>query len=593
MDTFRYSGRAISLVWETSPALTVVFAALTLVAGVLPAGIAYAGKLIVDAVVLAAKTGAEADQLQALKYVLLEAGIVAALAAAQRGLRVCQSLLRALLGYRVNVLILQKAVTLDLPQFEDAEFYDKLTRARREASSRPLSLVQRTFGLVQNAISLVTYGVLLLSFSGWAVVVLAVAGLPAFFVEAKFSGDAFRLFRWRSPEARKQVYLETLMAREDYAKEVQSYGLAPLFLERYQGIFDLLYPEDRSLTLRRGFWGYALGLLSTATFYGAYAWIAVETVRGRITLGDMTMYLLLFKQGQAAFSAALTSVGGMYEDNLYLSNLYEFLEQESVTRSGEATEGPEPNAGIRFEAVSFTYPGGEAPALVDVDLTIQPGQKLALVGENGSGKTTLIKLLTRLYEPTEGRILVDGLDLREWDPDALRRRVSVVFQDYVRYQLTVGENVGVGDVSHIDDAAQRRRAATKGMALPFIESFTDGFDTQLGRWFAQGRELSGGQWQKVAMSRAFMREDADILILDEPTSAMDAAAEQEVFDRVRAMTTEQMAIIISHRFSTVRMADQIVVLEKGRVVEEGDHDALMEAGGMYASLFTLQAQGYR
>ncbi len=383
------------------------------------------------------------------------------------------------------------------------------------------------------------------------------------------------------------------MAREDYAKEVQSYGLASLFLSRYQGIFDVLYPEDRSLTLRRGFWGYLLGLLSTATFYGAYAWIAISTIQKRISLGEMTMYLLLFKQGQSAFSAALTSIGGMYEDNLYLSNLYEFLEQESVSRAGAATSGPDPDAGIEFRDVSFTYPGSETPALRSVDLTIRPGQKLALVGSNGSGKTTLIKLLTRLYEPSEGAVLVDGRDLREWDTDALRFRVSVVFQDYVRYQLSVGENIGVGDVPNIEDDERRRRAADKGMALPFIEEFEDGFETQLGRWFKDGRELSGGQWQKVAMSRAFMREGADILVLDEPTSAMDAAAEQEVFERVRAMTDEQMAIIISHRFSTVRMADQIVVLQEGQVIEEGDHAALMARDGVYARLFTLQAQGYR
>ena len=566
---------------------------LTLVAGVLPAAVAFAGKLIVDAVVLAAQTGAAADQLAALRYVALEAAIVAALAGAQRGIGVCTSLLRALLGHRVNVVILEKAVTLGLPQFEDSELYDKLTRARREASRRPLGLVQKIFGLVQNAISLITYGALLLQFSGWAVLVLTVAGLPAFFVEARFSGDAFRLFQWRSPETRQQVYLETLLAREDYAKEVQTYGLAPLFLDRYRAIFAKLYPEDRDLTIRRGGWGYLLGLLSTATFYGAYAWIVVATAAGRISLGEMTMYLLLFKQGQSAFSAALSGVGGMYEDNLYLSNLYDFLEHPGGMEAGTSAGGPDPRDGVRFEGVGFTYPGGTTPALRDVNLHIRPGEKLALVGANGSGKTTLIKLLLRLYEPTVGRVTVDGLDTREWAPEALRARVSAVFQDYVRYQLTVGENVGVGDLPHLDDPEQTRRAADKGMALPFIEGFEKGFETQLGRWFKDGRELSGGQWQKIAMSRAFMREGALVLVLDEPTSAMDAAAEQEVFERVRALTDRQMAIIISHRFSTVRMADNIVVLEAGEVVEEGTHAELMARDGRYAHLFTLQAQGYR
>ncbi len=593
LNAFRYSGRALTLVWRTSPALTLAIAGLTLLLGVLPAAVAYVGKLIVDAVVLAAQTGLEADRDAALRWVLLEAGVVAALAAAQRGIDVCQQLLRALLGFQVNVMILEKAVTLDLPQFEDAEFYDKLTRARREASRRPLSLVQKTFGLLQSGVSLVSYGALLWGFSPWAVAALAVAGLPAFFVEAKFSGDAFRLFSWRAPETRKQAYLEMLMAREDYAKEVQTYGLAPLFLRRYRSIFDTLYPEDRALTLRRGFWGYVLGLLSTATFYGAYGWIAWATIAGRITLGDMTMYLLLFKQGQSAFSVALNSIGKMYEDNLYLSTLYDFLGQPSARRGGGATQGPEPDAGVVFDDVSFTYPDAESPALSHVSMAIRPGEKLALVGANGSGKTTLIKLLTRLYEPTSGRILVDGLDAREWDGDALRERVAVVFQDYVRYQLTVGENVGMGDVPHMEEAPRLERAADKGMALPFIRDLDGGFEHQLGRWFHKGTELSGGQWQKIAMSRAFMREGADILVLDEPTSAMDAAAEQEVFERVRALTERQMAIIISHRFSTVRMADHIVVLQDGRIIEEGDHPSLMSDDGVYARLFTLQAQGYQ
>ncbi len=590
---FRYSGRALRLVWATSPALMLTIAVLTLVAGVLPGAVAYVGKLIVDGIVKAHATGLEADRWQALQYVGLEALIVAAVAAAQRGLRVCQSLLRALLGQRVNVMILEKALTLSLPQFEDSEFYDKLARARREASSRPLSLVNRTFGLVQNAISLITYGALLLQFSGWAVLILAVAGVPAFIAETKFSGAAFRLFRWRSPERRTQAYLEWVLAREDFAKEVQLFGLGDLFLQRYREIFETLYPEDRDLTLRRGFWGYTLGLLSTATFYGAYAWIAVATVSGQITLGEMTMYLLLFKQGQSAFSAALTGIGGMYEDNLYLSNLYEYLEQPAPAAAGALTVGPEPGAGIRFEGVSFTYPGAKTPAVRGIDLELRPGQKLALVGENGSGKTTLIKLLTRLYEPESGRILLDGADLKDWDVAALRERMAVIFQDFVRYQLLVGENVGVGDVEHLDDEPSWTRAADKGLALPFIESMELGFKTQLGRWFKDGRELSGGQWQKVAMSRLFMRSDADVLVLDEPTAAMDAEAEAQLFEHIRKVTEDQMAILISHRFSTVRMADRIVVLGEGEVVEEGDHHGLMEQGGTYARLFSLQAEGYR
>jgi ABC-type multidrug transport system fused ATPase/permease subunit len=307
----------------------------------------------------------------------------------------------------------------------------------------------------------------------------------------------------------------------------------------------------------------------------------------------MTMYLLVFKQGQSALSAILAAIGGMYEDNLYLSNLYEYLEHPSARRSGHATVGPDPADGIRFEHVSFAYPGAKDKALDDVSLHIPRGQKLALVGENGAGKTTLIKLLTRLYEPTEGRLALDGLPLSEWDADALRARVGVIFQDFIRYQLMLGENIGAGDVSHFDDEARWERAGEKGMVESFIAQLGQGYRTQLGRWFQAGQELSIGQWQKVALARAFMREQADILVLDEPTAAMDAEAEAEIFQRFRSLSENRMGIVISHRFSTVRMADQIVVLEGGRVVERGSHIELMALNRRYARLFNLQAEGYR
>jgi ATP-binding cassette subfamily B protein len=596
LGVFRYSRRAIELVWTTSKALTVTLGLLTLIGGLLPAAVAWIGQQIVDAVVFAAGISAAGGQpafQMVLGWVALEGGIMVAIAATQKGLGVCQALLRAMLGHRVNVMILEKALTLQLVHFEDSEFYDKLTQARREASSRPLSLVNRTFGLIQNGISLTSYAVLLLAFSPWAVLVLVLGGLPAFMVEAKFSGEAFRLFRWRSPETRKQMYLETVLAREDYAKEVKLYGLGPLMLQRYREIFEMVFAEDRWLTLRRGFWSFALGLLGTAAFYGAYAWIAVETVRGHISLGEMTMYLLVFRQGQSAVAASLSSIGGMYEDNLYLSNLYEYLDQGVDSEPGTAKVGPEPGDGVRFEGVSFNYPGSTTPAIERVDLHLKPGQSLALVGENGSGKTTLIKLLTRLYEPSEGRILLDGLDLKEWDPELLRKRVGVIFQDFARYQMLVGENVGAGDVDHFEDETRWREASKLGMADSFVDDMPNGYRTQLGRWFQDGRELSGGQWQKIALSRAFMRTNADILVLDEPTAAMDAEAEATVFEHVRNLTAERMAILISHRFSTVRSADHIVVLDHGRVVEQGSHEQLMANNHRYARLFTLQAEGYR
>ena len=365
-----------SCVWATSRALTVALALLTLAAGVLPAGIAWIGAQIVDAVVAAMAThraGGGAGFDDVLVLVALEGLLVAALAAVQRGLSTCQSLLRAQLGQRVNEMILEKALTLDLAHFEDSEFYDKLTRARREASSRPLSLVMRSFGLVQNGIALVSFGILLARFSPWAVAVLLLAGLPSFMAEAKFSGDAFRLFRWRSPETRMQMYLETVLAREDHAKEVKLFGLGPLLLARYRAIFKKVFAEDRALTIRRDTWGFFLGLVSTLAFYGAYAWVALSAVRGEITLGQMTMYVLLFRQGQSAVSAALASVGGMYEDNLYLSTLYEYLDTPVAEPTGAAAAGPLPGDGVRFEHVSFTYSGATEPAVRDVSFHLRPG----------------------------------------------------------------------------------------------------------------------------------------------------------------------------------------------------------------------------
>jgi ATP-binding cassette, subfamily B, bacterial len=592
LSVFRYSGKALGLVWTTSRTLTITLAVLTLIGGLLPGAIAYIGKLIVDSVVLAARSGSGSDRSLALRYVAVEAGAIVALAASQRGLVVCQQLLRVLLGQRVNVLILEKALTLDLAHFEDSEFYDKMTQARSEASSRPLALISRTFGLGQSALTLLTFSGLLLKLSIWAVLILIVAAIPSFIAETRFSEHAFRLFRWRSPETRQQNYLETLLAREDYAKEVQLYQLGPMLLQRYRDTFARLYGEDAKLTIQRGVWGYGLGLLSTAAFYGAYAWIVIQAIAGTITLGEMTMYLVVFRQGQSTFASALTSIGGMYEDNLYLANLYEFLEQPVPQSKGEVIKGTAQD-GIRFEHVSFSYPGSQQPVLKDISLHLQPGEKLAIVGENGSGKTTLIKLLTRLYIPSSGKILLDGVDLNEWDIDVLRRRIGVIFQNFVQYQFTVGENVGVGDVAHLYDRDEWENASDKGMAKPFIDVLPQGFSTQLGRWFKGGQELSGGQWQKIALSRAFMRSEADILVLDEPTAAMDAEAEMNIFNHFRSLTKDQMVVLISHRFSTVRMADNIIVMAGGEIVEQGSHEQLLEADGRYAYLFSLQAAGYQ
>ncbi|MCE9574887.1 MAG: ABC transporter ATP-binding protein/permease [Deltaproteobacteria bacterium] len=583
----------MALIWNTSRALTLWLGIGSIVAGLIPGGIAYVGKQLIDSIFLAARTHATVDRDAALMYVAIEMGLVLALAATGRVLQILRALLRAQLGQRINELILEKALTLELTQFEDSEVYDKMTRARREASARPLSLVSQTFDLGQNMISLVSYGVLLAAFSPIALAVLIAAALPAFVAEVKFSGDAFRLSRWRTPETREQLYLETVLAREDHAKEVKLYGLGPRFLDRYKAIYRQLYTSDRALTLRRGFWGLGLGVLGTLAFYGMYLWIAIAAIDATISIGAMTMYVAVFKQGQSALSGALGDIGGMYEDNLYLSNLYEFLDTPVTPPRGDAKDGPDPGDGVRFNNVTFTYPDAYEPALSDVTLHIPPGSKLAIVGDNGSGKTTLIKLLTRLYEPTSGTITLDGRDLREWNRSALHRRIGVIFQDFVRYQLKVGENIGAGDDQAYQERPRWEEAADKGLAAPFIEKMPESYDAQLGKWFKNGRELSGGQWQKVALSRAFMRKQADVLVLDEPTAAMDAEAEVKIFERFRERTEDQIAIVISHRFSTVRMADAIIVLDRGQIIERGSHDELVKAGGRYAKLFTLQAAGYR
>ena len=596
LSVFQYSKVAVAIVWGTNARLTIAMAVCTLFAGVLPAAIASVGGLFVDAVASAfqqADDVAEQARSDVLFYVLVELGLVLLMTGAQRINIVCQSILKVLLGNKINIMILDKALTLELANFEDAEYYDKLVRARREASSRPLSLVVKTFDLMRDVVALITIGIFLFQFSFWAVALIAVSGIPAFIAEAKFSGEAFRIHRRRSAERRMQIYLEMVLTREDGVKEVKLLQLGKLFLQRYIEIFRNIYKEDRSLVLRRGFWVYILGLLASTAFYCAYGWVGLSAIAGVITIGQMTMYIAQFRLGQNSVTNSLAAVNGMYEDNLYLSNLTEYLEHKVPEQSGDQQFGPNPDDGIRFEGVTFIYPGNDKAALNNVSLHIKPGESLAIVGENGSGKTTLIKLLTRLYSPASGKIFLEGLELREWDIEALRKKIGVIFQDFARYQLIVGENIGIGDVEEIKEESLIQEAARKGTADEFVNNLPHSYKTQLGTWFKDGKELSGGQWQKIALSRAFMRNKADILILDEPTAAIDARAEAEIFSHFRDLTANKISIIISHRFSTVRMAEHIIVLENGEVKEEGSHDELIASKGQYATLFNLQAQGYQ
>ena len=584
------------LFWQASPRGALVLGALTLVAALLPAAIAWVGKLIVDTVVAASQGSLEARS-RVYGLVGLEFGLMLGSALVDRGLTLTRELLRANLGNLLNERILEKALALELRHFEDSATYDKMQNARREANSRPLSLVTQAFSIVRNTITLGTFAALLVSLSPWSVVVLVAASVPAFIAEARLAMEGFRLYSWRAPEGRKLNYLEWILTRDSHVKEVKLFGLGPLVLGRYRTLFQKFFAEDRALAFRRMGWGLGLGVLSLGAFYSCYLLVAGRAAGGGITVGDMVLYLSVFRQGQAAFQGILTSVGSMYEDALFMSNLFAYLD---IPTSGEATRVLPPHAPprghdstIELRDVSFRYPGKDAWALRNVSLTLKPGQKLALVGENGAGKSTLVKLLLRLYEPVEGDILYGGVNLKDMDVEDLRGRFGAVFQDFVRYQFNVAENIGLGHVPALEDRGRISKAAEEGGASGVIAALPQQYDTMLGGWFEKGQELSAGQWQKLAVARAFMRDDAEVLILDEPTASIDAEAEHALFERFQALAADRIAIVISHRFSTVRMADQIAVLHNGQVDELGSHDELMAKDGRYAHLFRLQARGYR
>jgi ATP-binding cassette subfamily B protein len=593
---YRNIPRAFQLVWQADRAGTIAMAITTLLSAGLPAMQAWAGALIVDAVVQALNTGlgAQAGLQAAMPYLLLEFGLLLAGAILSQIRRLYEHVLNAKLGHHINTAIIRKALALDLHHFEDASFYDKLQNARREADFRATGIVNGSFMIAQNAITLISFAALLLAFNPWITLILFGATVPAFIAQGRFSRLYFRLLTWRAPEFRRMQYIEHLLTVDNSAKEVKLFGLGEPMLQRYSETFWEFFNEDVSLARRRSLISFGLGLLANLSYYAAYAWIIFIAITGTITLGGMTLYLALFRQSQGTVQGLFDNINRLYENGLFMDNLFGFLElTPQMSRSAQPIAVPARfQQGLEFRDVSFRYPGREDWALRGINLTIAPGEKVALVGQNGAGKTTLIKLMTRLYDPTEGQILLDGVDLRDYDPEQLRLKIGVIFQDFVRYQLTARENIGFGQIDQLNNQSRIDGAAQRGGADDVITELPKGMDATLGNWFQDGHELSGGQWQKIALSRAFMR-DGEVLVLDEPTAALDAEREYEIFQRFRELTEGKIAVLISHRFSTVRMADQIIVIEGGQVREQGSHAELLALGGAYARLFEMQAEGYR
>ena len=588
--------RAFGLVWEAHHTGTVLMALWTIIGGLLPLAQAYIAKLIVDGVVNSLR--AQASPMEGLRvvapFLLAEFVLVVLQAGVAQARSLTEHILHSRLNLTINTRIIRKSLDLDLAYFENAEYYDKLQNARREADWRGLQIMNGGFYLIQNLLTLASFAVVLLSFNAWLALLLFVATVPAFIAQSNYADLNFRVISWRAPEARRLNYLEYLLTDYDAVKEVKLFALGEPLLGRYATLFWTFLREDQSIAQRRSLASLGWGLLATLTYYGAYFWIVLQTLEADITLGDMTLYLMIFRNSQNTFESIFWGLSEMYENGLFMSNLFAFLELEPKIRA-TPTPMPPPSSdqrGVEFRGVSFRYEGHDDWALRDVNLTIGPGEKIALVGPNGAGKTTLIKLLARLYDPTEGQILFNGVDLRDLDPGELRRRIGVIFQDFVHYHLAASENIGFGQIEALGDRPRIEASAVKSGAHPVITALPEGYETILGRWFAKGRDLSGGEWQKIALGRAFMRS-CDILVLDEPTAALDAENEYQVFQQFRQLTEEKMAILISHRFSTVRMADRIYVLDDGQLREQGTHEELLARDGIYARLFTLQAQSYR
>ncbi len=592
MQALRLVPRFLAMVWRTRPSHAIGIFACRVVSAFGPVALLWVGKLIVDGVV-ASMGSAAPDWRRLFGLVALELGVVVALEGLRRVTTLLESLLGDLFANEMSVRIMRHAATLDLERFEDPDFYDKLQRARRQTMGRVV-LLGTLMGIGQQLLTVVTLLLALIAFNPWLLLILTLAILPAFIGETHFAGLTYSLFyRW-TPERRELDYLRYVAASDETAKEVKLFGLSDWFIDRYAVLAEKYYQANRDMAVRRAVTGGLLSSLSTVAYYGAVAFILVQAVGGLITIGTFTFLIGSFDRSQGLVSNVLIQAANTYEESLFLRDLYDFLEMQPRTAPAhDARPFPAPiRQGFVFEGVGFRYADTERWAVRGVNFALSPGERLALVGENGAGKTTLVKLLTRLYDPHEGRILLDGVDLREYDLTAVRRAIGVIFQDFVRYDLIARENIAVGRIEARAEEARIHDAAEKSLAASVIDRLGGGFDHRLGRRFEGGANLSGGEWQKIALARAYMR-DAQVLVLDEPTAALDARAEFEVFRRFTELTAGRIAVLISHRFSTVRMADRILVLDGGRVTEDGSHEALVSAGGLYADLFKLQAAGYR
>lgn len=579
------------LVWQTSPSFTIANAVLRIIRSAIPVAVLYVGKLIVDEVVHISQ-GTVDSHTKLWQLVALEFGLAVLSDALARATVLIDSLLGDLFSYHTSVKIMEHAATLDLEQFEDTSFYDKLERARQQTTGRTV-LLSQVLGQVQDIVTMCFLGAGLVVFNPWLILLLFVTVFPAFISEGYFNDRTYSLSRKQTPERRELDYLRYIGASDETAKEVKLFNLSGFLIDRFRTLHEKFYSENKSLAVRRSLWGTAFSLLGTIGYYGAYVYIISKTIQGVISIGSLTFLAGSFRQLRSLLEGILSRFTAVSQGAIYLKDFFDFFDiQPKITLSDSARPFPQKiQTGFTFENVGFRYANSERWANRHLNFTLSAGEKIALVGENGAGKTTLVKLLARLYDPTEGRILLDGYDLREYNLLELRKNVGVIFQDYIRYQMTVAQNVAVGNIDEKGNRERIEDASRKSLADLLVQRLPGKYDQALGKRFNQGVELSGGEWQKIALARAYMK-DAQLLILDEPTSALDARAEYEVFQRFAELTKGKTAVLISHRFSTVRMADRIVVLDKGELLEMGSHQELLQQNGRYAELFRLQAQGY-